>query len=339
MSAIIRAEVNVDPAAIKSLIMEHYRLPVVSLHKVRAIYQINTPYGLFGFKNGEELPDLALVADCLDRIRHNGFDRTPEFVLTHQGKYLVSHENQSYFMEKWVDYPEVPKMSFPYLQPIGSALADFHRSAKGIMPPRASHRFEWGKREGLLRTDLTKIREWIQSRSNTATEKRILDFLHYRCHLALEYVRRVSPQMLLITCPDAAVLCHGGLHHKNILIDPQQRIWFIDFETLVYAERVMDLAQLLQYHAGAYHWNPTVVNTFLSAYLSRIRSAIGPEEWSLFFSYLAFPRRFHNRMIRYFGNREHPEPYLLKLQETVDQELDKEQYLNHPRKNAALPFD
>ncbi|KIL37578.1 hypothetical protein SD71_02920 [Cohnella kolymensis] len=324
----VRAEVTEGPEVVRSLIMRHYGLPVQSLEKVRAIYKIRTPYGSFGFKNAEELPDLPLVADFLEHVRHNGFERTPAFVLTTEGTYLIYHENKAFFMERWVDYPEVPKESYPYLQNIGRALADFHHAAKGVIPPKESHRYEWGKRKDMLSAALAKIRQWKQRPLNTPMEKMILDFLNYRCYLALMHLQKVSPQRLIHTSPDAAVLCHGGLHHKNILTDSRNRIWFIDFETMVYAERVMDMAQLLQYHASPYRWNPAVVNTFLTAYLSRITAPIVPEEWSIFFSYLAFPRRFYNRMIRYFDNTEHPQEFLMKLKETMDQDLDKENYLS-----------
>ncbi|TJY44073.1 hypothetical protein E5161_01355 [Cohnella pontilimi] len=322
----IRAEVQLDPEIIQTLVQEHYGLPVLSLQKVRAIYKVFTPYGAFGFKNAEELPDLPLVARLLDRIRLGGFDRIPSFLRTIRGSYLVIHDNQTYFMEKWVELPEVPKLSYPNLASIGWALADFHRSAQGIIPPTESPRFEWGKRKGFLAEALRKLRQWKRYR-NKPEENKILDFLFYRCNWALESIRCCSPQRLSARCPDAAVLCHAGLHHKNILVDHQNKIWFIDFETLTYAERVMDLAQLLQYHASAYRWNPAVVNRFLYAYMSRIPAPLAPDEWKLFFSYLAFPRRFYNRMVRYFDSLDRPPELLLKLQETMDQDLEKEYYL------------
>jgi CotS family spore coat protein len=328
-----RAEVKLAPDIIKELVTKHYGLPIQTVDKVRAIYKITTPRGSFGFKNAEELPDLPFVTHCLHQIRQNGFERTPRVLLTNQGKYLLDHLGQTYFMEEWFDFAEVPKESFSYLSNIAATLADFHYSAKGIIPSSASHRFEWGKRREHLLTALYKIKGWKQRPARNVMEKSILDFLDYRCSLALDYIRHVSPNELISVCPEAAVLCHGGLHHKNILVDPHSTIWFIDFETMVYAERVMDLAQLLQYHAAPYNWNPMVVNTFLSAYISRLARPICAQEWNIFMSYLAFPRRFYNRMMRYFEHNEHPQEFLTKLVETMDQDLAKEKYFRIPLAN------
>ncbi|MFC4769391.1 phosphotransferase [Effusibacillus consociatus] len=323
----IRAEVKLPPDTVKSLILKHYGLQVRSLEKVRAVYKVETPFGIFGFKNAEELPDLPFIANCLRKIRQNGFERMPDFLLSNSREYLIDYDGESYFMEEWLDVVEVPKESFPFLEKIGTALRDFHHAAKGVMPEQASHRFEWGKRQKFLVDAYYKIRSWKQHRSANPLEVQILDFLHYRCSLAYEYLQGVSPDSLLKTCPESAVLCHGGLHHKNIMLDPDNQIWFIDFETMVYAERVLDLAQFLQYHAAPYQWNPLIVHTFLQAYQSRLSVPVSREEWKIFFSYLAFPRRFYNRMVRYFDNVEASHDLLLKLQETVDNDMAKQSLL------------
>jgi CotS family spore coat protein len=327
-ATMIRAEVKINPDEIRMLIVQHYGLPIEAIQKVRAIYKIKTPNGSFGFKNAEELPDLPFVADYLNQIRQNGFERMPGILLTSQGKHLVFHHDEAYFMEEWFDYEELPKESLPFLGDVGRSLADFHHSAKGLIPSSESNRFEWGKRKAFLLTDYHKLRTWRQRHLNTPMENQILDFLFSRCYMALEYIKYVSPNLLLKACPDAAVLCHGGLHHKNILIDHHNKIWFIDFETMVYTERVMDLAQLLQYHAGSYNWNPVVVNTFLTAYIAQLKMPLCPEEWNILLSYLAFPRRFHNRMIRYFDNIERPQEFLIKLKETMDQDSAKDHLLS-----------
>jgi CotS family spore coat protein len=322
-----RAEVTLHPEEIASLISAHYGLKVHSLVKVRAIYRADTEAGSFGFKNAAELPDLPVIAERLRRIRRNGFPHIPDFLPTAGGEYLIRHKGEAYFMEQWIESEEIPKQSFPYLHKIGSALADFHRAAGGIEFPRSSRRYEWGKRGSYLLRAYHLIEAWRRKPPLASRERDILDFLHYRCALAYEYVRHVRTDLIRWHRPEAAVLCHGGLHHKNMMIDRRQNIWFIDFETCAFAERVFDLAQLLQYHAAPYDWNRLVVDRFLQAYVSRLQRPIARGEWNVFFSYIAFPRRFYNRMVRYFGNPERPPEFFLKLKETLDQDTAKENFL------------
>lgn len=323
-----RAEVSLHPEVVKSLVEWHYGLTVVSLNKVRAIYHVITPSGQFGFKSAEELPDLPFVASCLEQIRDNGFERTPRFRRSLAGDYLITHEKQTYFLEEWLSCEEIPKNSFPYLEKIGITLADFHRASRGIVPDRQSHRFEWGQRRERLQQTYSWIVNWRLQLALSPQEREILDFMLYRCQIAYVYIQQISPKLLIDRYPETAVLCHGGLHHKNLMIDQKQNIWLIDFETLAYTERVMDLAQFLQYHAIVYGWNPRVVDTFLRAYTSRLERSIGPEEWNMFLSYVAFPRRILNRAVRYFENPTRPPAFLIKLRETLEQEVHKEPFLS-----------
>lgn len=333
-----RAEVCLPPETVKALVKQHYGMKVIALEMVRAVYRVTTPLGLFGFKNADELEDLSSVASCLDYIRRGGFGNMPRFSPALTGDYLIHHENQSYFLEEWMSGEEVPKKSLPYLEKIGCALADFHRAAKGMVPDRRSQRFEWGQRKQRLEIARLHLERWRRELALSPQEREITDFLLYRCRLALDYIRPVSLELLAALYPEAAVLCHGGLHHKNIMIDGEHNIWFIDFETLTYTERVMDLAQLLQYHAVVYNWDRRVVDMFLSAYTSRLDRPVCPEEWNVFLSYIAFPRRFVNRMHRYYDHPERPAVLLLKLQETMAQDTAKESFLREYPPKVRLLF-
>jgi CotS family spore coat protein len=332
----VKADVHIGPDQIKSLIKEHYSLEVNAIEKVRGVYKVETPKGTYGFKNAEELPDLPFIADCLQTIKENGFERIPGFLLANSGNLLIHDGDDAYFMEEWLDFlKEVPKNSLPYLKKIGAALADFHHATRKIpIPSRENFRFQWGKRQSLLEKASQHILNWKQQYSCTSSssfrslECSILHFLHKRCWLAYESIKDVSPHALIKAAPQSAVWCHGGLHHKNIMLDSKEQVWFIDFETMVYGERVMDLAQLLQYHAWSFHWQPAGVQTFLQAYNSSLSEPIDQQEWKIFLSYLMFPRRLYTRMKRYFGSNNPKPEHLFKLKETVDSEMEKEKFLS-----------
>lgn len=326
----IRAEVKLNGDEVKALIEGHYDLDVLSVKKVRAIYKAETTRGAFGFKNAEELPDLPFVAGCLSEIKNRGFQWIPDTIPAKNGDFLIQHGGESYFMEEWIEATEVPKQSYPYMGRIGTILADFHRAAGGIIPLQGTPRYEWGTHKSFLLQAYQNLLVWKQLPGKPGVElleRQILDFLFYRCMLAYKFIRGVSFDVLKTVLPESAVLCHGGLHHKNIMLDHTNQLWLIDFETMVYTERVMDLAQFLQYHASSYHWDPKVTYTFLSSYSSRLDRPIHRDEWHTFFSYLAFPRRFNNRMLRYFDNTDRPIEHLMKLKETVDNEASKEPFL------------
>lgn len=325
-----RADVHLGEDEVERLIERFYGLEVLALQKVRAVYKAVTPQGAFGFKHANELPDLPFIARCLTEIKKRGFERIPDTIPAINGQFLIRHGEETYFMEEWIDAEEVPKESYPFMWWIGTCIADFHRAAQTIVPRQGSNRFEWAIRKLLLLRAFHKIQTWSSLPANPGVgrlERHILDFLLYRCTLAYEYIKRISFERLFAAVPESAVMCHGGLHHKNMMLDKDNQIWLIDFETMVYSERVMDLAQFLQYHAPTYNWNPLVTNTFLAAYSSRLERPIHRDEWPILWSYLAFPRRLNNRMLRYFDNMDRPVEHLMKLKETVEQEASKEGFL------------
>lgn len=325
----VKADVRIGPDRIKSLIKKHYSLKTLSIEKVRGVYKVETSSGVYGFKNAEELPDLPFIAGCLQKLKENGFTRIPGFLLTKNGEFLIHDHDGTYFMEEWLDFlKEVPRKSFPYLKKIGEALADFHNASLNIpVPNKENFRFQWGKRHNFLQKAFHYISNWKQQDSRRSfspyfsLEYSILDFLHERCWLAYEWIKDVQ------SVPQSAVWCHGSLHHKNIMLDPQEQIWFIDFEKMVYSERVLDLAQLLQYHAFPYSWNLKVVQTFLQAYSSRVSVPVDQEEWKMFVSHLVYPRRLYTIMKRYFGSPTPQFEYLAKLRDIVDWEKEKEKLL------------
>ncbi|TCS82500.1 phosphotransferase [Tepidibacillus fermentans] len=322
----LSANVDLSENIVKTLIEEHYGIDVYSMKKIRAVYKVNTSHGSFGFKGAEELPDLPLIAEYLKKIREKGFIKIPKLLRSKEGKYLIHFEDKDYFMEEWLELQELPNHSYPYVQLIGEALADFHQATVGIRPEQDSPRYEWGKRPSFLfraYQKLTKMKEKFLYQSSHSLEVKILDFLLERCSLAYQYIKNVDYNKLLSSHPESAALCHGGLQHRNIMLDHKGEVWFIDFETLSYAERVKDLAHFLEHHAKPYDWDSNMVFTFLHGYQSKLSTPINDMEWRIFFSYLAFPTRFYRRSIRYLTNNSNPEKYL-KLKEIIDSETEKE---------------
>lgn len=316
----VKADVTIEPQKIRSIITRCYDLEVVELEQVRAVYKVYTREGVYGFKNAEELPDLPLIAACLQQIKQNGFSRIPHLLYSKQGELLVHEDGESYFMEHWLQLWELPAHSLPYFHEAGSALALFHEASRNVAKPDPSdHRFQWGKQLALLEKSKQVLDRWHQEEKETNKwESWLLRFLHYRCEMGLQYIRAAPLDA------QYGVWCHNALQHRNIMLDGKGRVWLIDFETLAYAERVKDLAHFLECHARPLNWNPHACRRFLDAYQTHLKTPIQQQEWNLFFSYLAFPKRLYRRVKRYFGNGNRSPSQLERFIKTVKQEMAKE---------------
>lgn len=294
----VKADVWLDPETLASLIRKHYGMTVRSLEKVRGVYRVETDEGEYGFKKADELPDLPLIADCLRKIAQKGFKRIPGLVVTPENSLMIHFNGEPYFMEQWLDLEEIPKHSLPYFEKLGASLAEFHDATHGIPPPkRGSSRNRWGKHRDLLADASKRLETWNRPLRSHPSPSDPMNFLTNRCRRAQQAIRNLSMDTLL-QHPGAAVWCHSALQHRNIMLDRQGEIWFIDFETLVFAERVKDLAHLLEYHAAPYGWPLSAVQRFLSAYESRAATPLSRDEWALLYAHLTFPRRLYKRMKR-----------------------------------------
>lgn len=327
----VKADVDLTPETIRWLVREHYGLTVHSLEKVRGVYRVETDRGDYGFKKADELPDLPLIAGCLRHIKANGFGRIPEPVAAIDGKLMVDHKGEPYFMEEWLDLKEIPPYSLPYFEKIGVALAEFHRASAGLAPPEtAPGRNRWGKHPALLAKASRRLETWRRRfRNSPADAPAQLAFLSTRCQLARQTIREVSQNTLLQDHPASAVWCHNALQHRNIMLDRREQIWFIDFETLAYAERVRDLAHLLEHHAAPYGWPPSAVRQFLSAYESGAAAPLSREEWLLLRAHLTFPERLYKRVRRCYGRPHARSKDWRELRKLLQREQMKESLLHH----------
>ncbi|MGF7089328.1 CotS family spore coat protein [Kroppenstedtia sanguinis] len=272
-----------------------------------------------------------MIASCLRHIKENGFQRIPEPVATPSRKLLVSHQGEFYFMEEWLDPKEIPPHSLPYFKKMGVALAKFHRASAGLPPPKSvPDRNRWGKHPALLAKAGKRLETWSRQVRNASAEAPAqLAFLSTRCQLAQQTIQEVSLHILFQTQPQSAVWCHNALQHRNIMLDRQEQFWWIDFETLAYAERVRDLAHLLEYHAAPYGWPPDAVQQFLSAYESACSIPLSREEWLLLRGHLTFPERLYKRARRCFGRSHSRSKDWHELRKGLQREQMKESLLQH----------
>jgi thiamine kinase-like enzyme len=199
-------------------------------------------------------------------------------------------------------------------------LADFHQASRSVPPDYTNHiRYFFGLRQRFLEKMYRKLHGWRKT-SSQPIELAQLDFALHRLDQAYSYIKDVPVDSIAHT----AVWCHGGLQHRNIMLDHQDQVWLIDFETLTFMERVADLAQFLQYHGFKYGWAPSAVQIFLDAYNDRLDVPISMEERKWFLSYLTFTKRMASRLNRYFGNRNRTPKDFIKCKETLDKEFKKE---------------
>ncbi|MCQ6267483.1 phosphotransferase [Fictibacillus sp. WQ 8-8] len=305
-------KVFLSDAVLSSLIYTHYGLTVQSIERVLAIPKVHTDQGIFGFKNANELNDLPFVAHCIEWMKQNHFSFIPSVLPCHNGQVYFEHGNELYYMEEWAKGRDILFADLSLCERIGATLAHFHHAADGAVPPPDSSRMEYGSRVHKLIGVYQDIQKWkteYKPVPEWTFEPWMLDVLETRCRLAYSYIHRLEEEHGEVK----GALCHGSLHQRNILLDGDQKIYFIDVESLVFAERPYDLASFIHYYAPSYNWNPAVIHRFIKGYQEHSVQSLSFNEWKFLFSFLAFPRRVESWCYRHFGSQTPSESTYFKL--------------------------
>lgn len=286
----ISVDVQLDNRTVKRLIKKHYGLEVFDLKKVRAAYRVETNAGVLAFKNAQKMKDIHFINQVIHHLKKNGFPRIPSLFPTQKGKLLIPYKTEKYCMEEWLtEVKEVNRKRSDWLAPAGIALATYHQSLSrfpfAACPPKRNALGMWPNWLEEKKRNL----QGLATRAGISGELRdIIDFARRRVELALYFWHRSQPEKRWRS-KHAITLCHGSLHHENIMIDQKNRIWLIDYERLVLDERVRDVAQLMQYHFPRHQWREEEISKFLDAYFSS--SPPEPSEYLALCSRLAAPGR------------------------------------------------
>lgn len=263
---LIRLSVDVflSPEQVKFLVEENYRLEVYRLDKVRAAYKVVTNQGVFAFKNARKMKDITQITIMIQHLKTSGFDKLPQVIPTGLGEYLLPYKSEYYCMEVWLEHmKEVSPRKMNWLKSSGIALAKYHYAGSSIpsslILPQRMGKGDWDRRISRWQQ---KMRDLKDKSFYDPMEIRLLKLIQERI-LFLEQIFKLLKGRFP---KQGYTLCHGSLHHENILVDQQKEIWLIDYERMVWDHRAKDLAQLMEYHFLDFYWPQKYVKLFLDSY-------------------------------------------------------------------------
>jgi Ser/Thr protein kinase RdoA (MazF antagonist) len=121
-----------------------------------------------------------------------------------------------------------------------------------------------------------------------------------------------------------AVLCHGSLHHENILMDGEKQVWLIDYERMAWDDRVRDLAQLMQYHFPRHGWPEREISRFLDGYHKEY--PLRTSEYAALCSRMAAPPKLF-RLAHRVCSFPHEASLLRRWDDAIRAEKRKDPYL------------
>lgn len=290
----------------------------------------------FVFRDG---PRLRFIDGAMRHLLRRGFDHIIPFERTVDNSPYITHAGAVYFMTPFLEVRHCDYDDPAELSQAVRLLAGLHLASHGYRPPSAWNPQEfwghWPRRMKEKIQHLYTFRTLLKQRKNWDAFDQCFSeyFPHYfqQAHEALDSLLRSPYYRLMAREQRFRTICHHDYEYHNILIDPENRYFIIDFDYLLCDTHLHDLASLLIRAGKRSGWEETRRERVLREYHSIY--PLQPEEIPVLRAIMLFPQAFWQvAFARYFEDQ----PWSLNrftsaIQSKVRQEDRRLRYIDNLR--------
>jgi CotS family spore coat protein len=286
-------------------VLEQYELEIKEFTKGRGAYICDTDKGrktLMPFRGSQERAEY--LAEVLRLLTEYGFP-AERICLTREGAASAEDElGTRYWLKDYTEGRECSTSRELEMREAVGELARFHTAAAAVVPeaPKIMMRARSEPGELYVRheRELIKVKNYINSRHSRNEPERL--FLEQYPYYIEQAGRAVSGIKACISAgEETAALCHGSFHQHNILCTAEgMRI--INFETAVWNEPVVDLANFARKMMEKNKWDVSLGLGILESY-DRKRP-LSKKEWELLANILLFPEKFWKISNHYYNSHK-----------------------------------
>ncbi|PWI58094.1 CotS family spore coat protein [Sulfoacidibacillus thermotolerans] len=280
---------------------------------------------------------IAFMADALDELHRRGFKRVSRIVRSAQSNkpYLID-SGHTFYASEWMPGLPVQLASMRQLNAAAKTLAQFHEHSRNYeyepyQPANAFHIFDH-----LLnrKQDLIRLRKRIEQQQNKTKFDELclqqFEKADKQANEALALCKLPEVETHLKQALQHPGLCHLDVTRSNLIVHPAGFVQLIDFDTMTFGPRTLDLAHLLRRAMQAYGaWSNEVALIPLIAY-NRVQPLV-QGEYLLLESLLTFPHRFWRVVNAYYNDLPNTDEsfqfHLKHLQESLALEGQRETFL------------
>lgn len=317
-------------------LLDNYDIEVLRTRKGRGAILCETNQGTLIWKEFSGYKEKVLFQDSLlSMVKERGFLCAESILRNKEGELLSQDVDGTYYVLKtYFEGRECNVRDMEECKQAVETLAAFHNVAcmeeplLGAGIPRYAYtEFEKHNRE------LKRVRKYLKDRGQkTDFELYLMKTYDYFLELALQVTEEAA--ML----KDGAVkgyVCHGDFQHHNIILS-DGRMRMINFEKCIQDDPVRDLYLFMRKLLEKSGWEENVGMELLRAYES-CRSMEKDEYLQLYFR-LAYPEKFWKIVNFYYnsGKAWIPGKNMEKLQKVVEQEKEKQEFLEKFKRNFGL---
>ncbi len=328
-------------------IADIYALHIRDIEDHGKILFLDTNRGRLALKRSTlEQEELDLEFSICEHLFSQGFIHIARIIPTQSGRAFAQVENQRFLLTTWVNGVQ-SNFSLPEeLELAVRNLGRFHLAARGY-----SGRVYWQKRKlygiwpqrfSYRLGNILWYRRCIAARGIRGEFDQL--FMSYVDHAILQAKRAVNRlkngnyYCLSNNSRKMGTICHHDYAYHNILIDPERRVWLVDFDYCILDTPLHDLGSLILRTVKLNNWSLEDAKRILLIYHEEKPLEAGDLE--VLFSFMEYPQDFWQlAWARYNEVGMHkPENLLIRLKKLIDSLDARDEFLTQFAKLNSQNF-
>lgn len=319
-------------------IYKQYRLDIKNIFKVRGFVYIEADEELYVIKpyNYSELK-ASIENNVKYALIDNNF-KNVDCLIKNNNDYYISQNKygNKFVLKKWYRGEECDINSIDNLKRASSNLARLHKVLQEIkidneymskIPIKNMiNEYE------CYNNELKRVKKYIYNKKKkNALEMNIIKYIDRYYKQAEYYLDKLKGSNYINLYKEAIDnkwLCHGNYNHHSVLLE-EENIATINFDKICYGVQIFDLYCLLRKAMEKNNWDINIGINIVEAY--NTEKEITMEEKELLYIFLAYPEKYRKLVNSYFNGKKSWISIRIteKLEELVDCELKKVQFLNY----------
>ncbi len=321
-------------------LLENYDIEVLRTWKGRGAILCESDKGILIFKEYTGPREKVLFQDALlNKVAMQGNMNVESILKSREGELLVADQDGiHYILKTYFAGRECNVRDMEECKKAVRTLACFHKASDltgmEIMTGRVPFQIE--KEYEKHNKELKKVRRFLKEKSQkTDFEIYLMKSYDYFFNLALQVTEELHYYSQEEKRDLPGIVCHGDYQYHNILVGDNN--WsLINFEKCIIDNPVRDLYLFMRKLLEKSNWSQTVGEDLLSAYLEE-RTLREADHIQLYYR-LFYPEKFWKIVNFYFNSGKSwiPGKNMEKLEKLIDQERDKQLFLETYRTNYRL---
>ncbi len=321
---------------LKKLVEENYDVTVLNIIKFKNVYKIIAVEGNLCLKQFKySFCRLKHVLEVFEHFREKNFENILNVISSNTNYKYVELDGVYFYMTHWVESRELNYSNIYDIAKASNHIAKFHNYStnfKNSDDTKGDVRwFRWIDIFNRKISDILKFRDEILKKEYLSIfDKIYLKNVEKNIGMAnesIENLYKFDYKEIMKKHIRENYICHHDLANHNILLDGDDKIYFIDFDYVILDTFLHDFASFIMRSMKIGRWNIDKFKIIVDSY--RDVKYMSKQELSLAMSFLLFPNDFWQLGFQYYVEeiRWNEEKFLRRLTRFENDKYDRAEFI------------